>query len=79
MPDVFRYIKLIKGPTAGTLVGTDSFGNRYYENNNLDYSESGFNIQTPSLNFGNVAHTHKAAVAVAPTASARRQLEYRMY
>uniref|UniRef100_A0A7S3QL95 NADH dehydrogenase [ubiquinone] 1 alpha subcomplex subunit 12 n=1 Tax=Dunaliella tertiolecta TaxID=3047 RepID=A0A7S3QL95_DUNTE len=31
------FIKLIKGPTAGTLVGQDQHGNKYYENNNLQY------------------------------------------
>mmetsp|Transcript_25987 Transcript_25987/g.56641 ORF Transcript_25987/g.56641 Transcript_25987/m.56641 type:complete len:155 (+) Transcript_25987:56-520(+) len=31
------YIKLVKGAHVGTLVGTDNFGNKYYENNDLPY------------------------------------------
>lgn len=32
------FFKLFKGPTAGTLVGEDHLGNKYYENESLPYS-----------------------------------------
>lgn len=32
------YNKLVKGPTAGKLVGSDKYGNRYYENDDLSYT-----------------------------------------
>ncbi|GAX72895.1 hypothetical protein CEUSTIGMA_g350.t1 [Chlamydomonas eustigma] len=45
------YNKVIRGPTAGNLVGTDSFGNRYYENNDLGYARKRWVLFQDTFNY----------------------------
>jgi len=49
------YNKVIKGPTAGTLVGTDSFGNRYYENNDLAYGRKRWVLFADTFNYNSTS------------------------
>jgi hypothetical protein len=50
-PPAHSYNRLIKGPVAGTLVGTDPLGNTYYENNELPYGAERAGSSLPSETF----------------------------
>lgn len=45
------YAKLIKGPTAGKLVGTDYNGNQYYENEDLPYIRKRWVLYKDTFNY----------------------------
>lgn len=45
------YNKLIKGPNAGTLVGTDAVGNRYYENDDLPYGRKRWVVYADTFDY----------------------------
>uniref|UniRef100_A0A7S0WPG8 NADH dehydrogenase [ubiquinone] 1 alpha subcomplex subunit 12 n=1 Tax=Chlamydomonas leiostraca TaxID=1034604 RepID=A0A7S0WPG8_9CHLO len=45
------YSKLIRGPTAGKLVGTDYHGNAYYENNDLGYNRKRWVLYKDTFNY----------------------------